>query len=1259
MFRLGLTFICLVTTNILCSAQPYEISGQVRDASTDEPIPFATIIVGSEHKGTSSNINGNFLLRVDTLPCVIAFTHVSYHRYDIIVSEELAGMVVSLDPGEIIMPEVVIEEKERNDWVYNLMLKAYDNTASATRRSQYGKAFYRQTTTNEDDYNELYEIFYDTRFNSSGIIDWAIQEGRYALRSSVVEDHYIYNKNFTLLFRIFSILQPNSEDIVQPVSRMVREQYNLKVRELIKIGDRTMAVVEFTPREEIFTPAMEGEVYVDIESYDVLRMKGRIVNDHIKFISLTHRKGQWKNYVWHFDASYRADSLGDHYLEHIRMQQDFDYFVEDAFKQKVHTEAFLTYYEYYQAEKNKRLGGRLMRLAKSDRDVLDKIGYNAAFWADNPIVQRTPVEEEVIASFETSRSFGSIYLNNREQLILEGNELLEDAFVVSIHDRISKTRLAGRGEKIYLHRDKPFYAAGETIWFKCYLVNAATHLLNSRSGIAYVELIDPENNITIHERVRLDNGTGAGQVTIPRTVHTGVFRLRAYTSMMRNFGEEYFFKEPLEVYNSGEPLPLMATPEEKLDLQFMPEGGHLIAGIPAQMAFKATGVDGAGRAVEGDIYADTGERVADFKAQHKGMGRLIFSPQSGKSYYALVRDDPAEKHYALPEVREEGYSILVNNLKSRSIDVLIKASPKFANSSFYIIGQCRGVVYHQYMGLMNNRAARVEIAKSKLPAGIFQITLFDSDGKPQCERLAFIEPEELPSVDLVTGIGEEMKPREKMELVFTIKDQQGTPMSDACISLAVTDADQVQSLSNHENILTYLLLNSDLRGTVEDPGEYFGEEGVKDFSNLDLVMLTHGWRRFVWDRLLQDDFPEFSHSLEMGTDVSGVAYDGVSGKPAANIYLDMLTTNLAVNHSWRVPTNHAGQWKLEDILLPKSTKALVQGTDQKNQPFKVTVELDSIRPAPVSGRGPGGRAALMLDQSVVRQYMEQDKKRQAIARSYQTPSDILLEEVLVEGKKIRESNPIYGEADFVLELTERDHRYADIFQLIQGRVPGVQVTGNGPNTQITIRGPSTLTGSNTPLFVLDGVILSDVDPSSQLVTTGQGQGQSEDVSEEGGEGTAFSSGDPGSASFSSAVSALMGINPMDVERIEVLKSGATASAFGMRGGNGVIAIYTRVGPGPVKQDPRLGVGLVELPGCLQAREFYVPGYEAIGKSDLQPDVRATLYWNPDVVTDKYGRARMVFYNSDEARSIQIVIQGITAFGQPVYFEQAIGETKIN
>ena len=161
---------------------------------------------------------------------------------------------------------------------------------------------------------------------------------------------------------------------------------------------------------------------------------------------------------------------------------------------------------------------------------------------------------------------------------------------------------------------------------------------------------------------------------------------------------------------------------------------------------------------------------------------------------------------------------------------------------------------------------------------------------------------------------------------------------------------------------------------------------------------------------------------------------------------------------------------------------------------------------------------------------------------------------------------------------------------------------------------------------------------------GSGQEGSDNVS-------AVASGEIGISSINSV---LMGINPMDVDRIEILKSGATAAAYGMRGGNGVIAIYTKSGPKQVQPDPRLGVDQVELPGFLPTREFYTPEYEAKKESNRRPDVRSTLYWNPKIITDKQGRASIIFYNNDDGRNVQIVIQGITEFGQPIHFEQTAG-----
>ena len=141
-----------------------------------------------------------------------------------------------------------------------------------------------------------------------------------------------------------------------------------------------------------------------------------------------------------------------------------------------------------------------MRSRKSDRKMLDQVGYNKRFWEENPIVLRTPVEEEIISSFEATNAFGTIYLNDRQQIQLDKDELRNDPFIQQLNIDLRKSKIASQGEKVYLHFDKPYYASGESIWFNSYTVDLSSLILTNNSGVLYVDLISPSGETVLIKR---------------------------------------------------------------------------------------------------------------------------------------------------------------------------------------------------------------------------------------------------------------------------------------------------------------------------------------------------------------------------------------------------------------------------------------------------------------------------------------------------------------------------------------------------------------------------------------------------------------------------------------------------------------------------------------------------------------------------------------------------------------------------------------
>ncbi|MBS0001424.1 MAG: carboxypeptidase-like regulatory domain-containing protein [Cyclobacteriaceae bacterium] len=1212
-----------IFASLCLSAASQEISfrGNIRDASTGEPIPYVSIAIADLYKGTSSNITGEFLIRADSLPVRLIFSHISYVKKEISVMNE-EYLEVSLTPGEIMLDELVVEDKERGEYAYNLLLQALNVAQKHSRDWKYGLAYYRQVSQNADDYTELYEIFYDTRFSSKGIADWAIQEGRYAMETGPASLNHVFNKNFTLLSRLISMYQPETDKFIMPVNQNVRDLYDVSISGLKNIEGRKVAVVLYSPKEEINVAAMEGEILIDIASFEILKLHAFIRNDHFELIGLNNPIGSWKNYVLEIETAFKPvdeDLLPDY----TRLTQTFDYYVDNEFRHPVKTTFFLSWYEYYQPEKFKRLGGRLVRYGRRDRDVLDRIGYNRRFWEDNPVVLRTPVEVEIVNSFESRNAFGSIYLNDREQVALDKDDLDNDPFIQQIKVDLRKSKLATSGEKVYLHTDKPFYATGETIWFNAFLVNLATHIPLEFSGVLYVDLLSPDGEILQNKRYDVRNGYTHGNIDLEKALPSGKYRIRAYTNWMKNYDPDFFYARELDLYNAEQVLNSKAVkPEESkdFDVQFLPEGGNLINGIISQVAFKAVDQTGKGIDISGKIMNESGGQVAELKTRHDGMGSVFYLPLAGVEFSAVVKYRGREKTFKMPEPLASGYALTVNNLKEKSLQIMVKSSPDLDDSEFYLVGHTRGIIYHREKGMINSGNAMIDIPKPKIPAGIFHLTLFDARHAPRCERLVFISNDAGILVNKKTD-HEVLKPREKINIQLELTDHFDREIRNTRFSVAVTNAGHFKKQPDGENIMTYLLLTSDLKGHIENPGFYFQNDERDTQIAMDMLMLTQGWRRFTWKEIFDGNLSDTPYSHETGINLTGQAYVEATRSPLKNSYINFMSISDDFPGYWSAVTDQEGSFGLKNLEIPDTLSVVTISVDDKGNPVNIDIEINPLEIFPAEKKA--SRSYTPPVNSGILHYLNRFEERTSIEDSYTFSDRVVLEEI--EVRSSRYETKIYGEPDAVIEMDDQLRTYTDIYQIIQGRIPGVLVSGQGMNASIRIRGISSFSSNTDPLVVIDGM------PVSNITSTAMNASDS------------ISGGNQG-PDVSNVNSILLSLSPMDVERIEILKSAASASAYGVRGANGVIAIYTRRGPATVSNARTKGYEGLILPGYSYVREFYSPAYDVPREEHVVPDKRTTLYWNPSVKTNNLGKAEIEFFNSDEARILEVEIQGVTDFG---------------
>ncbi len=742
-------------------------------------------------------------------------------------------------------------------------------------------------------------------------------------------------------------------------------------------------------------------------------------------------------------------------------------------------------------------------------------------------------------------------------------------------------------QKVYLHLDKYKYNADERVWFKAYVVNATSHRPDSLSTNLYVDLISPGGYIVQTRLLRLEEGLANGDFAFQDTVPEGNYRIRAYTNWMKNAGKEFFYSR--EIYVANPEFKTYATREEvkavkrshrqnsrhtiKFDISFLPEGGNMLNGVENRIAFKAINVLGHSVEITGKLIDQKGNHVLDFSSVHDGMGAFRFTPVSGNRYTAVVSSSGSkEQRFKLPEGIDKGIVLSADyaGMDSIKVSIVTNLGPGNMppNTRYYLLAQTRGVPEWSSTFDLSGTDRSMYIPKSVLPTGITQLTLFNSRPVPVSERLVFVNHQDQLHVSILP-LTTSAPEREKVQAKIRVTDDRGIPV-DGSFSLAVAREDEAAGTGD---ITSNLLLSSDIRGNVEDPDFYFTGWNEHKEKLLDYVMMTNGWRRFDWYTVLLNQKEPVKYPIEDGIEITGKITREFFKLPLRDIKVTLTILN-QYNDQFTKRSAKDGSFAFTGLVYPDTVGVKIQAA-KDNGKKNLVIHIDQRETSRIE------------DMNYVTM---QHLRKPGPEGKYQMPEEEVEEDPFAE-----ENNRIYrihsepGKQDVII-VDESMQHFQNVAQIIQGRVPGVLVSGNN----VTIRGISSIYGSNDPLFLVDGVV---VDKNYAL-----------------------------------------SMSPYDVARIEILK-GPNAAIYGSRGANGVIAIYTRRGKFMIK-----GVLTFEMLGYYTPRTYYSPRYD-LRRDEALEDDRTTIYWAPFITTGPDGEAEVSFYTSDIGGTYTLDLQGLSPNGK--------------
>ena len=637
----------------------------------------------------------------------------------------------------------------------------------------------------------------------------------------------------------------------------------------------------------------------------------------------------------------------------------------------------------------------------------------------------------------------------------------------------------------------------------------------------------------------------------------------------------------------------------KVDLQFFPEGGELVNGISTKVAFKAIKSDGLGQDIKGEIVDNEGKTVVTFASQHLGMGSFTLFPELSKTYKAnIITSNGSKQSFTLPAVKPEGIILQINSDPDNLI-VRIAANTAFfdknKNKGFYLVGQTGTVVYYGAQTLLKTPVITAAIPKSKFPPGILQLTLFTSSGVPVNERLVFIRPGS--AVDIkVSSDRKVYAPKQKVELSVSA-NESGKPVL-GNFSIAVIDEAKVPFDDNSETtILSNLLLTSDLKGFVEKPNYYFHEVNEKKLSDLDVLMLTQGFRRFAYTEILKDNYPPVSFLPEQGIEVTGT----LRSKNGMPINKGNMRISIPDKHfSAYSVTDPEGQFKFSDLVLADSSKVIVDSKGTANS-RNMMIMIDGNY-FPAITKGLNTPAQVHNIDSVLSPYLQNSKK--------QYRNSHLLQEVVINEKAV--SRPSHSDHPALAGLSTPDH-------LISG---------------------DRFNACNDLLMCLQGSLSGlTLDREAFYVTRDYNQGRRTPVA-------LYING------MEVDLPALSSVRPLEVESIEVFLKDDLGVVNRASQTRGVLVINTKKAPKGMsitKEQlmeilPQSNVVNLTGIGYSKVKEFYSPKY-SVPSNMIINDLRTTVYWNPLVITNKDGKASMSYFNADGRGTYKVIIEGLDSDGK--------------
>lgn len=852
-------------SSLLMFAQQQQYKGRIVDAETGEPMAYATLYVSPGH-GALTNIDGDYVLSAQPTDNV-RISFVGYVTQEVTASA-LKG-VLKMQPLARSLNEVTVLGTDA------ILMRVKDNLRHDFSKNQQRKAHYFcRMTFLKGEQTEMVEAFLEAK-SAVNLRGLCVTNGQYWAKAPEGRvQSELRNTNLHVNYTLGPMIRGNEvwKDILivpfpdEGGSAYIRSNYEMSQTTLSGSRDRTIYAITLTPKDKKYIrPMLGGTLYVDAETYHLLRFDGFIYN-----VNATATYGDKKEKT-RLDIAIKIDyQRKNGYTEVADISCT-------AINEDVEFHTVLTNVEEYNLPFT--YGEQI------DRNLLtaiERAGSNPEVEGKYVFVERT--DRELAVTQESSDAPVDMVtqrqLDEGEQLLPQLEQLTDTAGVLSYIRKAMNFGQAYPQEKVYLHLDNTGYFKGETIWFKAYVTRTDTEARTDLSKILYVELLNPSGDVVERRKLPIQNGEAYGDIKVDSIMTTGFYELRAFTRVMTNWGTQACYSRMLPIFRAPKQAGDYDNPtidrlsyrhrlnnerqtsaeegnanivslEESagasgektksarsFSLHFYPEGGSLVEGQPARVAFSAASKEGEPITVSGYVQDAEGNRVADFQTLRDGRG-LFSLPSVGRDFKVVAKDaNGSEKTFPLPTVQSSGCALTVDAVRDERLSVDVYCTTDVVGSKVGYVMMHGGKIV-RCDTLTAKPHVQFFFHRDYLPRGVNQLSFFDAEGRILAERLFFVIPQGAATDSImVTSPNEYLSPCGRV--TFNLQAQPN-----ATLSFAAVDAAGMVN-GNYGNMRTWLLLGSEVRGYIHHPEYYLEADDEEHRRAADLLMLVQGWRRYDW-----------------------------------------------------------------------------------------------------------------------------------------------------------------------------------------------------------------------------------------------------------------------------------------------------------------------------------------------------------------------------------------------------------------------------